>query len=157
MSDTAMTPSPYGWAGFLTGALALMLTIIVFWAGPLAPQQPVGETLGEIAADIAASAARSVAGQPAPPPEVQPRTIDDWLAVGVGVLAGLAVIIGLASFLRREQRRVAVSGIALGGVAVGFQLFAWTVMMIAGAVVLASLVYGMRDAFGDIFGGLSGG
>jgi len=158
MSDTANSPAPMlGWAGFLTGAAALLLTIVVFWAGPFAPQQAVGVTLGEIAADIAASAARSVAGQPQPAPVVQPRDIDDWLAIGVGALAGLAVILGLASFLRRERARVATSGMLLGGLAVGFQLFAWTVMMIAGALVLASLVYAMRDAFGDIFGGLFGG
>jgi hypothetical protein len=153
MTETTLPAAPLGWAGFLTGAAALMLTIVVFWAGPFAPQQPIGETLGEIAADIAASAARSVAGQPQPAPEVQPRDLDDWLAVGVGALAGLAVILGLAAFLRREQARVATSGILLGGLAVGFQLFAWTVMMIVGAVVLASLVYAMRDALGDILGG----
>lgn len=148
MTDTALPAAPLGWAGFLTGAVALTLTIVVFWAGPFAPQQAAGVTLGEIAADIAASAARSVAGQPQPAPEGQPRDIDDWLAVGVGVLAGLAVILGMASFVRRESGRVASSAIALGGLAVGFQLFAWTVMMIAAAVVLASLVYAMRDIFG---------
>jgi len=146
-----------GWLGFAIGAVALILTIVTFWAGPFAPQQSVGVTLGEIAADIAKSAARSVAGQPQPPPVAQARTIDDWFALGVGVLAALAVIVGVAAFLRREQRSVAASGIALGGLAVGVQLFAWTVMVIAGAIVLASTVYALRDSLGDIFGGLSGG
>lgn len=158
MTDIAPSPEPrLGWIGFMLGAVALILTIAVFWAGPFAPQQSVGVTLGELAADIARSAARSVAGQAQPEPVVQPRTIDDWLDLGVGVLAGLAIVTGVAAFLRRESRRVATSGIALGGLAVGFQLFAWTVMMIAGAIVLAGLVYSMREVFGDIFGGLTGG
>jgi hypothetical protein len=158
MPETANPPgATLGWLGFAMGAAALILTIVVFWAGPLAPQQAAGVSLGELAADIAKSAARSVAGQPSPPPVAKPLDIDDYLAIGVGVLAGLAIVIGVAAFLRQEVKRVAASGIALGGLAVGFQLFTWTVMMIVGGLVLAALVYALRDAFGDIFGGLFGG
>ena len=85
------------------------------------------------------------------------RDIDDYLKVGVGTLAGLAIVLGVASVIRSERQGAAVSGIALGGLAVGFQLFAWTVMMIAGTLILASVIYVLRDTFGDIFGGLSGG
>ncbi|MCZ0814130.1 MAG: hypothetical protein ACQEVT_09780 [Pseudomonadota bacterium] len=146
-----------GWFGFVTGALALILTIAIFWSGPFAPQQSAAVGLGELAADIAKSAARSVAGQPPPAPVAPTRGIDDYLAVGVGVLAGLAVIIGIASFIRHEPKRVALSGVTLGGFAIGFQLFAWTVMLIAGGLVIAALVFALRDAFGDILGGLFGG
>ncbi|MGC9420775.1 MAG: hypothetical protein ACP5EN_17555, partial [Rhodovulum sp.] len=60
MSDTAPAPrAVLGWLGFATGAAALILTIVVFWAGPFAPQQTAGVSLGELAAEIAKSAARS--------------------------------------------------------------------------------------------------
>jgi hypothetical protein len=53
--------------------------------------------------------------------------------------------------------RAAVSGIGLGMVAIGIQLFAFTVMLIAGVLVIASVIYALRDTFGDIFGGLFSG
>ena len=115
------------------------------------------EAPDQLAAEIAKSAARSVAGQQQPAPVAPARDIDDYLKVGVGTLAGLAIVLGVASVIRSERQGAAVSGIALGGLAVGFQLFAWTVMMIAGTLILASVIYVLRDTFGDIFGGLSGG
>lgn len=144
-----------GWVGFATGAAALILTIVIFWSGPFAPQQSAGVGLGELAAEIAKSAARSVAGQPQPEPVAATRNIDDYLSIGVGLLAGLAIVLGVAAFIRHERRRVALSGVTLGGLAVGFQLFAWVVMLIVGAIVISTLIYSLRDTFGDIFGGLS--
>lgn len=158
MSETAEAPTAtFGWLGFATGAAALILTIVIFWAGPFAPQQSAGVSLGELAADIAKSAARSVAGQPQPDPVAPARDIDDYLEIGTGLLAGLAIVIGIAALIRNERRPAAVSGIALGGLAVGFQLFTWTIMLIAGGLVVSMTIYSLRDALGDIFGGLFGG
>ncbi len=158
MSDTSpIARAPLGWSGFAAGAAALILTLVLFWAGPFAPQQSAGVSIGELAAEIAKSAARSVAGQPQPAPVPVPRTIDDHLAVAVGVLAGLAVVLGVASLIRHEHKRAALSGIGLGAAAIGIQLFAYAIMMIAGAVVIFGIVYALRDTFGDMFGGLFGG
>ncbi|MBN2759425.1 MAG: hypothetical protein JXQ79_02910 [Rhodobacteraceae bacterium] len=156
MSDIP-TAQPFGWAAFGSGAAALILVIAIFWAGPFAPQQPVGLSLGEMAAEIAKSAARAAAGQEARPPLPVSHDLDDYLNVATGILAGLAVIFGCLSFVRHEAKRAALSGIALGGLAIGFQLFAWTIMMIVGALMIASVVYAMRDVFNDTFGGLFGG
>lgn len=158
MAETAQIQGArLGWLGFATGAAALILTLVVFWAGPFAPQQSAGVTLGELAADIVRSAARSVAGQPQPEPVTPSRDIDDYLNIAVGVLAGLAIVIGVAALVRHERRRAALSGIVLGGLAVGIQLFAWTVMLIVGGLVLSAMIYTLRDALGDVFGGLLGG
>lgn len=158
MSETASPQgSAFGWLGFMIGSAALIMTLVIFWAGPFAPQQAAGVTLGELAADVAKSAARSVAGLEQPEPVAMPRTIDDYLEIAVGVLAGLAIIAGVAAFIRHEAKRVAISGMALGGLAIGIQLFAMTIMMLVSGLVIAGLMYAMRDAFGDIFGGLLGG
>jgi len=158
MADTARMPgATFGWLGFATGAVALILVLVHFWAGPFAPQQSAGVSLGELAADIAKSAARSVAGQPQPEPVARPWNSDDYLEVAAGVFAGLAIVLGVASFVRHERKRAALSGIALGGLAVGIQLFAWTVMLIVGGLVVSAIIYALRDAFGDIFGGLFDG
>jgi len=154
MSETQTTArAPFGWAGFATGAAALILTLVVFWAGPFAPQQSAGVNIGELAAEIAKSAARSVAGQPQPAPVAIPRTIDDYLEIAVAVLAGLAVVLGVASLIRHEHKRAALSGVGLGVAAIGIQLFAFTIMMIAGVVVIATIIYSLRDTLGGLFGG----
>lgn len=142
-----------GWVSFGAGASAFLLVMVVFWAGPFAPQQSAGATLGELAAEIARSAARSASGKQAPVPMASARTIDDHLAVGVAIMSGLAIILGLASFIRREGKRAAMAGIALGGAAIGFQLFTWAIVMIVGALTIGSLLYAMRDNFGDLFSG----
>ena len=154
MTDSVETRQPIlGWLGFAAGAVALLATMVIFWAGPFAPQQSAGVTLGQLAADIVQSATRSVAGAPQPDPVAPQRDIDDYLSIAVGALAGLAIVLGVAGMIRHEGNRAAASGIALGAMAVGFQLFAYTVMMIAGAIVIAGLLYSLRDSFGDIFGG----
>jgi len=157
MSETQSRPcSTLGWCGFATGAVALILTLILFWAGPFAPQPSAGVTIGELAADIAKSAARSVAGQQQPEPLMMPRTIDDYLKIGVGALAGIAIVLGVAALVQREQKRAAMSGIGLGMLAVGIQLFTYTIMLMAGGLVIMAVLYALRDVFGDIFGGLFG-
>lgn len=153
----AQTAQPFGWAAFTLGAIALGMGLVVFWAGPFAPQQAAGVTLGELAAEIAKSAARAAVGQDAPPPAPVARDLDDYLNMATGLIAGLAIILGLASFIRHEAKRAALAGIALGGLAIGFQLLTWGMMLVAGALVLAGLSYALRDAFGEMFGGLLGG
>lgn len=158
MSDTSSAPqATVGWLGFAVGGAALVFTLVIFWAGPFAPQQSAGVSIGELTAEIAKSAARSVAGQPQPEPVAPSLDIDDYLNIAVGTLAGIAVVLGAAALVRHEERRAAISGIALGGLAIGVQLFAYTVMMIAGGLVISAIIYSLRDSFGDIFGGLFGG
>ena len=76
--------------------------------------------------------------------------------MAVGVLAGLAIVLGLAAFARHERRRAALSGIALGGLAVGLQFFAWSLTMIVGALVIIGVMAALREVLGDLFGGLLG-
>jgi hypothetical protein len=153
MPDTVAEPRAiFGWSGFVTGACALLLTLVIVWAGPFAPQRDAGVILGELAAGIAQSATRAVAGQPQPEPVAVARDIDDYLNIAVAVLAGLALVLGIAALIRHEHRQAAVSGIVLGGLAIGVQLFAFAVMIIAGAVVIAGLLYSMRDVLGGILG-----
>jgi hypothetical protein len=154
MTDIATPPRALlGWTGFGVGAVALLLTLFVFWAGPFAPQQVASVTVGEMAADIARSAARAVAGQPQPAPVVQPWTMDDYINIGLGLLAGIAIVLGVAAFIRQEHGRAAASGIALGALAIGVQFFAFAIMMIIGALVLAAIIYALRDVLGGILGG----
>lgn len=148
------SPAVFGWLGFVLGAAALVLAVVVIWAGPFAPQQAAGITLGELAADIAKSAARSVAGVEQPAPQAMPWTLDDTLNVVVSAVSALGVILGVAALIRHEPRRPAIAGIALGGASVAILIFTAWVFMIVGALIVMSIMYAFSETFGSIFGGL---
>ena len=144
------SPRPtLGWIGFLAGAAAFLLVLVQFYAGPFAPQQDVATSISEIAAEIRQSAMRAMAGEPQPAPVTAPWDIDRVLATAAAVLAGGAVILGLAALMRGELRRTASAAIGLGVAAVTFQFLTWLVLLIAGVILLSAIIYNI----GDILGG----
>ena len=158
MSDiTKAVDTGWGWFAFLVGAVALLGAVTIFWAGPFAPQQDVSVGLGELAADIARSAARSVAGMEQPAPEPVPRDIDDYLQIGVAIAGAVAIIMGVAAIATGRGVRASIGGVVLGGLAIAFQFFTFYAMALLGVLLVMAVIYTLKDAFGDIFGGLFGG
>jgi len=154
MSEVATPKSAtFGWIGFAAGAVALLMALAIFWAGPFAPQQPVGLSLGELAAEVGKSAMRSAAGLPQPEPESLPRDIDDYLKVVVALLGGLAIILAATGLIRHEAIRPAVAAIAIGGGAILFQFFAWMVLAVLGVLLIMALLQSFGDVFLSLFGG----
>ncbi|MEO0980659.1 MAG: hypothetical protein AAFY24_25590 [Pseudomonadota bacterium] len=148
MSETVKARTPWsGLTGMALGAVALVLALFLHSAGPLDPQPTVGQSLGEIAADISTSALKKLKGEELPPPEAQPWSLDRTLSTAAYVLAGLAVILGVVSFVLRENRRVAIAAVGFGGIAIGFQLFVWTVMIIAGVIIIGYILTHLGDLF----------
>ena len=143
----------FGWSGFFIGAVALVLAVALFWAGPFAPQPSAGTSLGELAGEIAQSAARQAVGLPQPEPEPTVRDVDTWLDIGVGVLGAIAVVLGAAGLVRRETMRPAIGAAALGAAAVGFQFFAWYAMAVLGILLVMAVIHSLGDVFSGIFGG----
>lgn len=145
-TTTAVQPSPVaGYIGFALGALSLLLVLTHFWSGPFAPQQRTGVTVGELAAEIRHAAVRKLKGQPPPKPTARPWDSDRVLEVVAALLAGLAVVAGAAGYARRENWRPAIAGATLGASAVAFQFFAWAILVIAGAIIIAAVVYNIGD------------
>lgn len=142
-----------GLAGIMFGAIALVMALFLHGAGPLDPQPTVGQSIGEIAADIRQSAIRGLKGEPQPAPQAQPWSLDRILETSAYVLGGLAIILGVLSFVLKENRRYATAAVGIGGVAIGFQLFVWTVMIIAGVVIIGYIIANL----GEILGGIAGG
>lgn len=143
-------PTPtLGWIAFIAGAVALLLVLVQFYAGPFAPQQDAATSIGEIAAEIRQSAMRAMAGEPQPAPVTVPWDIDRVMALVAAVLAGGAIVIGLAGLLRGEMRRPASAAIGLGVAAVTFQFLTWLALLIAGVILLSAIIYNI----GDILGG----
>lgn len=149
-TDTSMQTRPIaGYFGFALGALALILVLVHFWAGPFEPQQRAGVTIGEIAGDIRAAAVRKLKGEPQPKAAPAEWDVDRVVKLVAAVLAGLAVIASVAGLVRRETWRPAAAGIAFGVSAVAFQVFTWTILVLAGAIILYAIV----NNIGDILGG----
>ncbi|RDC73396.1 hypothetical protein DLJ49_07445 [Rhodovulum sp. 12E13] len=146
----AARPRPVaGLAGFALAAAALVLVLVHFWAGPLAPQKAAGGSLGELAAEVRDPALREMRGAPQPAPEPVPWDIDRLLSAVAAVLAGRAVVSALYGLIRHEAKRPAVAGMALGASAILFHIFSVMVLAIAGAIVVAALVNAVgQDLFG---------
>ena len=143
----------FGLAGFALGATALLAALLVFWAGPFAPQQTAGVSLGELAGEIGKSALRSVAGIEQPAPKPVARTIDDYLEMAVAALGALAIILAATGAIRREDTRTVIVGASLGAAAIAFQFLTWLVLVIAGVLIISVLL----GSFGGFFTGLFGG
>ena len=144
ISETVPEPRPVlGWLGFTAGAGALLMALIVFWAGPFAPQDDISVSLGELAVNVGKATARAAAGLPQPAPEVPGRDIDDYLAIAVATLGGAAIVISLAGFLRREDWRPVVAGVALGGSAILFQVMTMMVLVIACVILIGLFLNGI--------------
>jgi len=129
-ASTPRKSARLGWLGFTLGALALVLVVSHFFSGPFAPQQSAGVTVGELVAEMRDSALRSFRGEDQPAPVAVPWDIDDWLRLAGGVLGAGALVLAVASLVRREPYEVGVGAVVLGGGAIAFQFYAMTVMML---------------------------
>jgi len=137
-----------GYLGFAVGAVALLLVLMHFWGGPFAPQQGASVSIGEFAAEIRQAATRTITGASQPAPEPTPWDIDRGLKLVTALLAGIAVILGAAGIVRRENRRPAIAAIALGGVAVVFQFFVWMALLLVGALLISAIISNIDGILG---------
>jgi len=154
MSEVAaVNRSWWSMAGMAFGAVALVLALFLHGAGPLDPQPTIGQSIGEIAADIGKSAMRGLKGEPQPAPEARAWSLDRILSTSAYVLGGVAVILGVLGFVFRERRRLAFAAVSIGGVAIGFQLFVWTVMIIAGVILIGYILSNLTEILGGFTGG----
>ncbi|TYC67911.1 hypothetical protein FMN63_17920 [Stappia sp. BW2] len=150
MNQTRVARRPWtGSLGLLLGAIALVMALFHFSAGPLDPQPTIGQSIGEIAADIRKSAIKGLKGEPLPEPQSAPWSLDRTLKASAYVLGGLAIVLGTLGFVLKENRRVAVCAVSLGAGAIGFQLFTWMILLIVGVILLVAIFQNL----GEILGG----
>jgi hypothetical protein len=129
--------STIGFIGIAIGAIALLAAIIHFWMGPFSPQPSLERTVAEKAVAIKNATIAVLKGEEIEE-KVSPRNIDlDHAArIATSVLGGLAVILGVVSFAKREPLRVGGGAALLGGAAIAFQF----AVIALGAIVLAILI-----------------
>jgi hypothetical protein len=132
------------------GAAGLFIALLVMYAGPFAPQQDIGTTIGEIAGNIRASAWRSFLGLQQPESTVLQRTwnIDRILMAAAPSAGVLGVLMSIVAYIRREPRRVASYGMALSVCAIFVQVLFVILMIVAGVMLLVSILENMDSIFG---------
>lgn len=137
--------STIGFIGIGVGAIALLLAVVQFWAGPFSPQPSLEKTVAEKAVSIKNATIAALKGEKIEQ-EASPGVIDldRGLRIATGVLSGLAIILGVVGFAKRESLRVAGGAAVLGGVAMAFQF----AVMALGAIILAILIAAVISQIG---------
>ena len=142
--------APCSCAAIGLGAVGLFVALLVVYAGPFAPQPDIGTTIGEIAGNIRASAWRAFLGLEQPDSTIVQRGWDiDRILMTVAPAAGvLGVIMAISAYVRREPRRLATYGMALSVCAIFVQVLLIVLMIVAGVVLLISIIENMDSIFG---------
>lgn len=155
MEHTFEAPQPdnpnllkrWGFWGVIIGALALTL-VFAQMVGPTFETKPsAASQIGEIAGEIKRSAWRSLIGLPPPEPEVVKPSFWNYAAIAAPALGAVAIVLSLISGLLRENWRYPVYGTAFGIAAIVFQFFWWVALLVAGVVLLVSIIENMDSIF----------
>ena len=137
--------STIGFFGIGIGAIALLMAIVHFWAGPVTPQPSLEKTVAERAVAIKNATIAALKGEKVEEQAVTHRIdLDQGLRLATGVMGGLAVILGVVGFANRESLRVAGGAVFLGGAAIAFQF----VIIALGVVLLAILIVAVLSQIG---------
>jgi multisubunit Na+/H+ antiporter MnhB subunit len=118
----AYRASTLGFTGIAVGALALLLVLIHFWAGPFSSPPPIEQVIAEKAAAIRDATVAALNGE-----DVKMRApassmnLDKALDIVASVLGAIALILGVLGFAKKESVRVAASAALLGTGAIAFQ------------------------------------
>ena len=137
--------SKISFTGIAVGAMALLLAVVHFWAGPFSPQPTLEQTVAEKAVSIKEATLAALKGKdPIPPAERGSMDTDQVVSLATAVLGGLAIILGVIGFAKKEPLRVAGGAAVLGGGAIAFQF----AVLALGAIVLAILVAAVLSQIG---------
>ena len=142
-----MTPHPiyrpagfFGLAAVILGGVALIASVVHFFGGPFAPQDPVGVSLGKIAADAGKSALRGLLGRDQPTAAPLSWDIDRVIWLVVAAAGALAVVLSVVALIRHEPRRVVIGGAGLGVGAIVFQFAAHVGLAVLSIMLIGALL-----------------
>lgn len=127
--------------GIVVGALALLLALVHFWAGPFSAQPTLETVIAQKAASIRSAALDALAGKE----PVSESTMAHWDAdkiadVVTAVFGGLAVIFAVLSLVQKEPTRVAGGAAALGVSAIAFQFIAMYAMALLVVLLIVAVI-----------------
>ncbi len=134
-----MTNSKFGFIGIGFGAVALLLALLHFWAGPFSPRPSLEQTVAEKAASIKNITIAALRGKKASIPEPRGSMDADKITnIVTALLGGIAIIFGVIGFANKEPIRVSSGAAILGGGAIAFQ---FAVLAIGIIIVVILVMY----------------
>jgi len=137
MEATQSMRSTFGVVGVVVGVVAFGLALAHFWAGPFSPKPPLEDVVADKAVKIRDAVVLKLKGEESvAPATAQSFDADRVVTISTIVASFLAIVLAVVSYIRREDKRVSASAVALGGVALAVQYIAVAI----GAIVLAILV-----------------
>lgn len=112
------------------GGIALLLALLHFWAGPFSPQPTLETVVADQAVSIRDATIKALKGEEYRELRETHWDTDKIVDVLTVALAGLALILSMLSFARREPFYVAAGGVVLGISAIAFQFLAMYAMLL---------------------------
>lgn len=135
------TKSKFGMIGIAIGSIALLLSLVHFWAGPFSPQPTVETIVSEKISSIRSATINALNGEETTNTYFSKTwTTDTYADVATAVLGGLALILGVIGFANREPKRIAGGAAALGISAVAFQFLAMYAMALLVVLIICAVL-----------------
>lgn len=134
-----------GWTGIAAGTISLMLALVHFYAGPFSTQPTLEQSVADRVVALREATIAALKGEEAEPKQDRSRFDADQLAqIAVAVLGGLAIVLAVIGFARKEPSRVAIGAAGLGATAITFQFLT----LLLGAILFVVLVAAVLGSFG---------
>jgi hypothetical protein len=130
-----------GYIGIMIGSISLLLALAHFWAGPFSPQQPLEVSIAQKAAAIRNNTIAALKGEKIEKESMfREYDADDVVNIITVLLGGLAIIIGVIAFAKKESYRVAGGAAMLGSIGIALQYFSFAIGAIVFAIILAAIL-----------------
>lgn len=100
--------SNFGLAGIALGSISLLVAILHFWIGPIAPP-PKTSTIKSIAKGLV----NTIRGKEDLPAQ-RPWKLDKFVDIGTVTAGGITIILALISFVNHEPKRMTMAAALLG-------------------------------------------
>lgn len=137
--------STLSFIGIGIGAIALLLALIHFWAGPFAPQPALEQTVAEKAVAIKEATVAALKGEELSIPKSKPQMdMDKILDIVTAAIGGLAIILGVVGYAKKEPMRISGGAVFLGAGAIAFQFLTFAL----GAIILVILIAAVLGSLG---------
>jgi len=127
--------------GIGIGAMALLIALVHFWAGPFSPQPSIEQVVADKVVAIKKATIAALKGEETVLPEREgAMNADKVLSIATATLGGLAIILGVVGFAKKEPMRVAGGAAVLGGSAIAFQFAILALAAIVTAILVAAVL-----------------
>jgi hypothetical protein len=133
--------SKLSFIGIGIGATALLLALFHFYAGPFSPQPTLEDSVAEKAVAIRDATIAALKGEEKEKETViSEMNLDKGVQIATALLGGIAIILGVIGFAKKESIRVAGGAAALGGGAIAFQFLTVALGVIVFAILIAAVL-----------------